>query len=100
MTAIVHLALQLDPTKLDIVPALFTEVLTATRAWPGNEGLDVIVDDADPAHVIVVETWASAADHDAYAAWRTTPEGASRLAEVLVAPPVKTVFSERIPLTL
>ena len=100
MTATVHLDLHLDPAALHTVPALLNEVLAATRAWPGNEGLEVIVDDADPAHVIVVEQWATAADHDAYAAWRTTPEGASRLAEVLVAPPVKTVFSERIPLAL
>jgi quinol monooxygenase YgiN len=98
MTAIVHLDLQLDPAALEAVPALLNEVLAATRAWPGNEGLEVIVDDADPAHVIVVEHWATAADHDAYAAWRTTPEGASRLGEVLAAPGVKTVFSGRIPL--
>lgn len=98
MTAVVHLDLRLDPEALDTVPALLNEVLTATRAWPGNEGLEVIVDDADPAHVIVVELWASAADHDAYAAWRTTPEGVSRLGEVLAAPAVKTVFSGSIPL--
>ncbi|MBX0299228.1 antibiotic biosynthesis monooxygenase [Cryobacterium sp. 1639] len=100
MTAVVHLDLHLDPAALETVPALLTEVLTATRAWPGNEGLEVIVDDADPAHVIVVELWATAADHEAYAAWRTTPEGVSRLGEVLAAPPVKTIFSERIPLGL
>jgi quinol monooxygenase YgiN len=98
MSAIVHLDLRLAPAALETVPALLNEVLTATRAWPGNEGLEIIVDDADPAHVIVVEHWASAADHDAYAAWRTTPEGASRLGEVLAAPPVKTVFSGRIAL--
>jgi len=98
MTAIVHLDLHLDPAALHTVPALLNEVLAATRAWPGNEGLEVIVDDADPAHVIVVEQWATAADHDAYAAWRTTPEGASRLGEALAAPPVKTTFSGRIPL--
>jgi quinol monooxygenase YgiN len=98
MTAIVHLDLRLDPAKLDTVPAILNETLAATRAWPGNEGLEVIVDDADPAHIIVVETWATAADHDAYAAWRTTPEGAGRIREIVAAVPVKTIFSERIPL--
>ena len=100
MTATVHLALQLDPNALDRAAAVLTETLTATRAWPGNEGLEVIVDDADATHVIVVETWANAADHAAYAEWRTTPEGVNRLGEILAAPPVKTVFSERIPLGL
>lgn len=98
MTAIVHLDLRLNPVKLDAVPALLNEVLAATRAWPGNEGLEVIIDEADPSHVIVVELWTSTADHDAYAVWRTTPDGVSRLGDVLAAPPVKTVFAERIPL--
>lgn len=98
MTAVVHLDFHADPAKLDAVPAVLNEVLAATRAWPGNEGIEVIVDHADPAHMIVVELWASTADHDAYALWRTTPEGASRLGEVLAAPPVKTVFAGRIPL--
>lgn len=100
MTTIVHLDLHLDPAVLDTVPGLLTEVLAATRAWPGNEGLEVIVDDADPAHIIVVEHWTQASDHEAYAAWRTTPEGVSRLGEVVVAPPVKTIFSGRIALGL
>jgi len=100
MTAIVHLALHLDPAKLDLAPALLNETLVATRAWPGNEGLEIIVDDADPAHLIVVEQWATAADHAAYAEWRTTPEGVSRLGEIVAEPPVKTIFSERIPLAL
>jgi quinol monooxygenase YgiN len=100
MTAIVHLDLRLNPAKLDIVPGILNETLVATRAWPGNEGLEVLVDDADPAHIIVVEQWATAADHDAYSAWRSTPEGVSRLGEVVAAVPVKTIFSERIPLVL
>jgi quinol monooxygenase YgiN len=100
MSAIVHLDLRLDPAKLDSVPGILDETLTATRAWPGNEGLEVLVDDADPAHIIVVETWASAADHEAYAKWRTTPEGANRLGDVVAQLPVKTVFSETIPLTV
>jgi quinol monooxygenase YgiN len=100
VSAIVHLDLRLDPAKLDTVPGVLNETLVATRAWPGNEGLEVLVDDADPAHIIVVETWASAADHEAYAQWRTTPEGASRLGEVVAAVPVKTIFSETIPLSV
>ena len=99
MTTIVHLELQLDPARLDEAAGVIRETLEATRAWPGNEGLEVIVDDADPARVIVVEQWASTADHAAYAAWRLTPEGAHHLSEVVVARPVKTIYSGRIPLT-
>lgn len=100
MATTVHLELQLDPARLDDAPAIINETLVATRAFPGNEGLEVIVDDADPAHLIVVELWASTADHDAYAAWRATPEGGHRLGELLAAPPVKRVYSTSLPLSL
>lgn len=98
MSTLVHLDLHLDPSQLDQGRQVLVDTLAATRAWPGNEGLEVVVDDTDPAHLLVVEHWAATADHDAYAAWRATPEGASRLREVVVAPPVKTVFSTGLPL--
>lgn len=100
MTTIVHLELQLDPARLDDAAVVINETLQATRAIPGNEGLEAIVDDADPGHVIIVEHWATTADHDAYAAWRATPEGAHKLAEVVVTRPVTTICSTRLPLTV
>ncbi len=99
VSTIVHLQLQLDPARLDEAARTINETLQATRAWPGNEGLEAIVDDADPARVIIVEHWATTADHDAYAAWRRTPEGAHHLADVVTAAPVKTIYSEQLPLT-
>jgi quinol monooxygenase YgiN len=66
--------------------AVVSEVLGATRAFPGCLGCDVLVDAADPSHVVVVETWESLEHDDAYRAWRATPEGASRLHEVLAEP--------------
>ncbi len=98
MSTLVHLDLHLDPDRIEQGRQVLLETLAATRAWPGVEGLAVVVDDADPAHLLVVEHWTRTADHDAYAAWRATPEGRSRLGEVVVAPPTKTVFSESLPL--
>ncbi|SDS29662.1 Quinol monooxygenase YgiN [Friedmanniella luteola] len=98
MSTLVHLDLQLDPTRLERGQQVLVETLAATRAWPGNDGLQVVVDDTDPAHLLVVEHWATTADHDAYAAWRATPEGASQLGAVVVSPPRKTVFSTTLPL--
>ena len=101
MTTLVHLELQLDPRKTDTeVAELLQEVLSATRAFPGNLDLEVVVDDADPTRLLVIETWAAASDHDAYVAWRGTPEGTSRLGELLAAPRVKRTFTRRIPLAL
>jgi len=98
MPTTVHLEIHVDPARLDDAHAIVRETLVATRAWPGCQGLEVLVDDADPSAMIVVESWASSADHDAYVAWRATPEGANRLPEVLVAPPTTRTFAETVPL--
>lgn len=67
-------------------------ILRDTRAFPGNEGIEVLVDDADPAHILVVEHWASVERDDAYRAWRDTPEGASNLGALLASKPVLTRY--------
>jgi quinol monooxygenase YgiN len=66
------------------------DVLRATRAFDGCLSVEVTVDTADPAHVVVVERWQSIEADDAYRAWRATPEGRSALASILAAPPVLT----------
>lgn len=100
MTTTVLLEIQIDPAHLDGLAEHLAATLAATRAWPGNEGLEALVGDADPGHVVIVEKWATTADHDAYAAWRATPEGRGRLGEILAAPPVKRIYSESLPLGL
>lgn len=100
MPAIVHFEVQIDPAHRDDAAAYLSETLAATRAWPGNQGIEALVDDADPCHILVVETWATTQDHDDYAAWRTTPEGKNRLREILAAPPSKQVYSAALPLDL
>ncbi|NAZ85072.1 putative quinol monooxygenase [Kineococcus indalonis] len=93
MTITSLLELRLKPEALESAPAIITQTLEATRAFEGCLGVDVLRDTADPAHVVVVERWASLEDDDAYRAWRATPEGASRLAAVLSGPPVLTRLS-------
>lgn len=73
--------------------AVVGSVLEATRAFEGCLGCDVVVDVTDPAHVLVVERWQSLEHDDAYRAWRRTPDGASRLGEVLAGPPTLTRFT-------
>jgi quinol monooxygenase YgiN len=69
------------------------ETLAATRAFPGCQDVTVLVDRADPAHVVVHETWESAEADAAYRAWRATPEGRSGLGSVLAGPPALTMFT-------
>lgn len=97
MTVLLELQIRSDlPTET--VEGAIRETLAQTGAFPGNESLEVIVDDADATRLVVVERWATAADHDAYVAWRATPEGASALGPVVAAPPVKRTFDRTIPL--
>lgn len=73
-------------------------ILRDTRAFDGSLGLEVLVDVADPAHITVVERWASLERDDAYRAWRATPEGASGLGALLASAPVLTRYETRTTL--
>jgi quinol monooxygenase YgiN len=87
------LDLQLKPESLESAPGILHATLTDTRAFPGCLGLTVLNDSADPAHVVVYETWESVEHDQAYRAWRASPEGASQLGTVLAAPPTLTRFT-------
>ena len=87
MTVTAFLDLHVRADALAEVPAVLAEVLADTRAFDGSLGIEVLQDVADPAHLTVVERWASLQHDDAYRAWRATPEGASDLGRVLAEPP-------------
>jgi quinol monooxygenase YgiN len=85
VTAFLDLHLRAD--ALEEAPAVLAAVLADTRAFDGSQGIEVLRDVANPAHVTVVERWESLQHDDAYRAWRATPEGASDLGRVLAGPP-------------
>ncbi len=87
MTVHALLELTLRPEAVADAPGVLHEVLAATRAFAGNEGVEVLDDVDDPTHVLVLERWESLAHDDAYRAWRATPDGASQLGGLLAAPP-------------
>lgn len=100
MTTTVLLEVQLrNDVSAETVQTAIRETLAQTQARQGCESLEVLVDDADPTRLVVVERWTTTADHDAYAAWRTTPEGASALGAVLAAPGTKRIFGSTIELS-
>ncbi|MCZ2829168.1 antibiotic biosynthesis monooxygenase [Modestobacter sp. VKM Ac-2986] len=99
MSITVFLEVQLRPDAVGAeAEAAIRETLAQTAAFDGNEGLEVLVDDADPTRVIVAERWATAGHHDAYVAWRQTPDGAAALGAVLAGPPVTRTFGRTIDL--
>lgn len=87
------LDMRLKPEVLDEAPATLRSVLKDTRAFPGCLQLDVLIDEADPAHVVVYEVWESAEADAAYRAWRATPEGKSALGTLLAGAPTMSKFS-------
>jgi heme oxygenase (mycobilin-producing) len=93
VTALLDLKLRAD--KVADAPDVIAAVLSQTRAFEGNEGLEVLVDVTDPTHLTVVEHWASIERDDAYRAWRATPEGASDLGSLLAGAPTLTRYETR-----
>lgn len=94
MPVTAHLDLTLKTESLPTAPAVLRDILSDTRAFDGCLGVDVLVDKENPAHILVVEKWASLEQDAAYRAWRSTEEGASGLGELLAAPPVLTHFED------
>ena len=93
MATIAILDLQLKADALETAHEVIHATLTDTRAFDGCLSATVLVDSADPAHVIVYETWESIEHDRAYRAWRATPEGASGLGPILAAAPKLTQFT-------
>ena len=83
MTVVAFLDLRLRPESTTEALAVLDEALVATRAFEGCLGVEVLVQADDPAHVVVVERWASMEADTAYRAWRDT-QGPSTLAPYVV----------------
>ena len=78
---------------LDDAVRVLRGALVATRAFDGNLGAEILLDD-DPSHFLLVETWESAAHNHAYQSWRLTPEGTTPgFADHLRGPFVMTEYT-------
>lgn len=86
------LELHLTPDDLEHAFEVLAQILTDTRNFPGCDGVEILVDTTDPAHVVVQELWTSVEADAAYRLWRTG-DGATDLGSVLVSPPVLTVLT-------
>jgi quinol monooxygenase YgiN len=90
VSVIALLDITLKADQLDEARAVVHETLAQTRAFAGNESVEVMVDAADPAHWVLVERWASMDADNAYREFRATPAGASELGKYLAAVPTLT----------
>ena len=92
MTVTATLELAIRPESADVAAAVIHEVLVATRAFPGNQGVEVLVDAANPLRIVLLERWESLEADAAYRAWRAS-EGTSNLGDILAGPPVLQLFT-------
>lgn len=87
------LELRLKPEMLDEARTVLARVLSETRAFEGNLGVDVLVDRDDPAHWVAYERWESEEHDAAYREFRAGPGQISDLGPLLAAAPVLTMFT-------
>lgn len=92
MTVTATLELAIAPESADVALRVIHEVLEATRAFPGNRGVDVLVDSTNPLRIVLLERWESLEADAAYRAWRAG-DGASDLGSILAGPPVLALFT-------
>lgn len=90
MTFAAVLELRLNPEMLEQASVVLRRALEETRAFEGNLGVDVLVDDTDPNRWLVVESWETAAHDASYRGFRAGPGALTDLAPLLAAPPALT----------
>jgi quinol monooxygenase YgiN len=81
--------------KPDAVPAardLMHRTLEVTRAFDGNLGIEVLVDEDDEAHWMMYQLWDTVEHDEAYRSFRAGEGKVTELPPLLAAPPVKTRY--------
>jgi quinol monooxygenase YgiN len=63
------------------------DILVATRAWDGSEGVEVYLDEQDPDRIVLILHWASREQHAAYAQWRQESGTSVGLSPLLTGEP-------------
>ena len=92
MPITVILELRLKPEAVPEARDLMRRTLQDTRAFDGNLGTEVFVDQDDEAHWIINEVWESVEHDEAYRKFRAGEGRITELAPLLAAPPVKTRY--------
>ena len=93
MPVTVILELKLRPEAVSAAREVMGRALKDTRAFDGNLGTDVLVDEDDEAHWLIYELWETVEDDEAYRAFRAGDGRLTELPPLLAAPPVKTRYA-------
>jgi quinol monooxygenase YgiN len=93
MPITVTLELRFKPEAVAAGRDLMHETLKATRAFEGNLGTDVLVDQDDEAHWLIYELWETVEADEAYRGFRAGEGKVTELPPLLAAPPVKIRYA-------
>ena len=92
MPVTVTLELRLKPEALSAARNVMGGALKDTRAFDGNLGTDVLVDQDDEAHWLIYELWETVEHDEAYRAFRAGEGRLTELPPLLTAPSIKTRY--------
>jgi len=92
MPITVTLELRLKPEAVPAARDVMGRALQVTRAFDGNLGTDVLVDQDDEAHWLIYELWDTVEHDEAYRKFRAAEGRLTELPPLLAAPPVKTRY--------
>jgi quinol monooxygenase YgiN len=92
MPVTVTLELRLKPDAVAAARDVMGRALVDTRAFAGNLGTDVLVDEDDDAHWLIYELWDTVEHDEGYRAFRAGEGKLTELPPLLAAPPVKTRY--------
>ena len=92
MPVTVILELRLKPEAVPAARDLMRRTLQDTRAFDGNLGTDVLVDQDDEAHWLIYELWQTVEHDEAYRRFRAGEGHVTELPPLLTAPPAKTRY--------
>jgi quinol monooxygenase YgiN len=92
MPVTVTLELRFKPDAVAAGRELMGRALQDTRAFEGNLGTDVLIDEDDEAHWLIYELWDSVEHDEAYRRFRAGEGKLTQLPPLLAAPGVKTRY--------
>ena len=92
MTVTVVLELRFKPESVAAGRELMGRALQDTRAFDGNLGTDVLLDETDEAHWLIYELWDTVEHDEAYRKFRAGEGQLTQLPPLLAATPVKTRY--------
>ncbi|OBI33115.1 putative quinol monooxygenase [Mycobacterium sp. E2238] len=89
MPVTVILELKFKPDAMPQARDVMGRALRDTRAFAGNLGTDVLVDEDDETHWLIYELWDTVEQDEAYRAFRAGEGRITDLPPLLAEPPVK-----------